>query len=264
MVVRLPPNRGDPSVEAESEFRTLQVLHAAGLAVPRPLLLDADGVYFGEPCIVMTHAGRPEVFPGDHDAWARGFAATLAAIHSISPREVDLSHLRRSTLDERRLQLESSFSEADRRRLAGDPLAERIVEALEREQRRQAPSPERLSHDDFWPGNVLWRRGRVSAVIDWSEAVIGDPARDVAQCSFELSLIGEPDDGARFVVHYAAAAGSLPANLRYVELFIWLVSLVHYEDWYLPGYRDLGLRITTDELERRIRQQITSRLAAIS
>jgi aminoglycoside phosphotransferase (APT) family kinase protein len=264
VVVRLSPNRGNPSREAESEFRTLLALSAAGLPVPRPLLLDADGAYFGEPCIVMAYAGRPEPLPRDHAAWSRGFAEALAAIHSISPEDFDLSHLPHSTLDERRNHLESSIGDEDRRRLENDPLGQRILEGLEREQRRQVPSALCLSHDDFWPGNVLWRRGRVSAVIDWSEAVIGEPARDVAQCSFELSLIGEPGDGARFLAHYAALTGVLPANLRYVELIIWLLALAHYEDWYLPGYRDLGLQFTPDELQHRIRRQIGSKLIADS
>ncbi len=215
VVVRLSPNRGDPSREAESEFRTLQALSRAGVPVPRPLLLDADGRFLGEPCIVMAYAGRPEPLPRDHAAWSRGFAGALAAVHSISPVDVDLSHLPHSTLDERRRHLETSISNDARHRLENDPLGQRILEALERERRLQAPSPERLSHDDYWPGNVLWRRARVSAVIDWSEAVIADPARDVAQCSFELSLVGEPDDGARFAAHYAALTGALPANLRY-------------------------------------------------
>lgn len=41
-----------------------------------------------------------------------------------------------------------------------------------------------LVHGDFGSNNVLVDRGRVSAVIDWSEALYGDPLYDVANILF--------------------------------------------------------------------------------
>ena len=42
--------------------------------------------------------------------------------------------------------------------------------------------PELLSvcHDDFHPRNILFKNGKVKAVLDWSGFLIGDPAMDVA------------------------------------------------------------------------------------
>ncbi len=255
-----PYDRNAAREIAEREFRTLTVLHAAGLAVPRPLLLDIEGTHLGRPCFVMEFAGRAELFPRDRQGWLRGFAEALAAIHSVSLRDVDLSHLNQTTLDERRaeLELEHNLADPDKQRFAGDLLASEVLDALGREARRQVASPLRLVHDDYWPGNVLWRRGRVNAVIDWTQAVLGDPARDVAQFRVELSLIGGLDDARRFGEFYAAAAGGLPANVRYVELFIGLFALAHYETWYLPGYRALGLDLDGPTLEKRLRDYLRS------
>jgi len=37
--------------------------------------------------------------------------------------------------------------------------------------------PAVLLHRDFHPGNVLWRYGRVSGVVDWLGACCPDPRR---------------------------------------------------------------------------------------
>ena len=37
------------------------------------------------------------------------------------------------------------------------------------------PLPAVLVHRDFHPGNVLWRRGIVSGVVDWQGACTGRP-----------------------------------------------------------------------------------------
>ena len=44
-------------------------------------------------------------------------------------------------------------------------------------------------HDDFWPGNTVWYRGRLTGVIDWTYGEVGDPRTDVAQCRLDLALI---------------------------------------------------------------------------
>ncbi len=46
--------------------------------------------------------------------------------------------------------------------------------------------PERwqLAHGDFGSNNVLARGGNITGVIDWSEALLGDPLYDVANILF--------------------------------------------------------------------------------
>jgi aminoglycoside phosphotransferase (APT) family kinase protein len=48
-------------------------------------------------------------------------------------------------------------------------------------------------HGDYWPGNVLWRDGKLVGVIDWEvgvidweEAAFGDPMADLANVRLEL------------------------------------------------------------------------------
>jgi aminoglycoside phosphotransferase (APT) family kinase protein len=50
--------------------------------------------------------------------------------------------------------------------------------------------PEILSvcHDDFHPRNILFKDGKVKAVLDWSGFLIGDPAMDVALTIFLITI----------------------------------------------------------------------------
>jgi Ser/Thr protein kinase RdoA (MazF antagonist) len=65
------------------------------------------------------------------------------------------------------------------------------LEAGRRDQlRARAVLPEVLVHGDFHPGNVLWRRGVVSRVVDWQAACTGPAVIDVAQCRVNLLTIG--------------------------------------------------------------------------
>jgi aminoglycoside phosphotransferase (APT) family kinase protein len=48
--------------------------------------------------------------------------------------------------------------------------------------------PRRLLHMDLRPDNILVRAGRPVAVLDWSNALIGDPALDLARAAEYGSL----------------------------------------------------------------------------
>jgi hypothetical protein len=48
--------------------------------------------------------------------------------------------------------------------------------------------PRRLLHMDLRPENILVRSGRPAAILDWSNALIGDPALDLARTSEYGSL----------------------------------------------------------------------------
>jgi hypothetical protein len=45
-------------------------------------------------------------------------------------------------------------------------------------------------HRDFHPGNVLWRRGTVTGVVDWASASVGPAWVDVGHCRGNLFAYG--------------------------------------------------------------------------
>ena len=180
---------------------------------------------------------------------------TLARLNEVTPESCDLTHLRgpvdAALLVERRLTAER------RETLARDPLGAEVIAALDAALSKVVPFETRLIHDDYWPANVLWERGRVSAVVDWTMATLGDASTDVAQCRVDLALIGTPDDPDDFLDDYRRAGGPTPVNLRFYELLIGAVAMTDYETGYVPGYRDLGLEVTADEVGSRLRTYLT-------
>jgi aminoglycoside phosphotransferase (APT) family kinase protein len=110
-----------------------------------------------------------------------------------------------------------------------------------------------LVHGDYWPGNLLWRRGRLLGVVDWEDARVGDPARDVAICRGDLTLLFGLDAADTFLRHYEAAAGHRVSNLPFWDLVTCTLALPEVEHWP-PGWRALGRPdLTVDTARERFR-----------
>ena len=72
-------------------------------------------------------------------------------------------------------------------------------------------------HMDFWPGNILWVDGRISAVLDWDASAYGDPAIDVGNFRMEMHLRGIKEAADPFLEYYQALSGPV-RNLGFWEL----------------------------------------------
>ena len=106
-----------------------------------------------------------------------------------------------------------------------------------------------LVHGDFWPGNTLWLRGRLSGVVDWEQVRYGDPCQDVACCRLDLTLLFGPETADQFLLAYLAAAGEPVRQLFFWELYIAASALEDVEHW-VDGYYDLGRTDVTPEIAR--------------
>ena len=59
-----------------------------------------------------------------------------------------------------------------------------------------------MLHGDFWPGNTLWREGRLQALINWEDAAWGDPLADVANGRCEIAMLWGQEAAAAFTQRY--------------------------------------------------------------
>lgn len=83
----------NPDVAAD-EFKLLQIVHSAGLAVPTPYHLDQSGEIFPMPYVVVEYIeGEPEFAPADLADTIRQLAAQLSRIHSVDHSRLELSFL---------------------------------------------------------------------------------------------------------------------------------------------------------------------------
>jgi aminoglycoside phosphotransferase (APT) family kinase protein len=96
-----------------------------------------------------------------------------------------------------------------------------------------------LLHGDFWPGNILWRNGRIVAVIDWEDAAIGDPLADLANSRLEILWAFGINAMQSFTRQYQSMTAIDFANLPYWDL---CVALRRIDQIGLWGLDEMGER----------------------
>jgi len=166
---------------ADAEYRLLKLLSAAGLPVPRPCLADASGAIVPGSCLLTEYiAGERVHQPADLQSFTRQLGAALAAVHACGLARADVPFL--PDVGDRVLdELGTGPHTAD-----GVVPETAIRHALQASWPPPQVSEPVVLHGDYWPGNVLWRGGRLVGVIDWEEAAFGDPMADLANIRLEI------------------------------------------------------------------------------
>jgi len=130
--------------------------------------------------------GEPVFAPSELQGFLSQFAAVLLAIHQVDWERLRLSFLPR--------QKELYAAIVRRETGISDPLRAqaRILRSLAPAWPPANQNKPVLLHGDFWPGNVLWKDGRIAAVIDWEDAALGDPLADLGYLLSFWRESGEP------------------------------------------------------------------------
>lgn len=206
----------DRGEKARREFKTLQLLAKHGLPAPEPLYLDDTGAVLGSPGIITRYMpGKLVMAPPYPAQWAEKLAKTLAGIHGLPMDACDTLYL----LDANRealwfMNAAGPLPEAIAAHPKGAALWQAISECLPF---LDGVCPG-LVHLDYWSGNILWHQGAISAVVDWEEAALGDPAIDVAYCRMDMALCGNCEAAERFTTAYEQETGKPAVNLGFWEL----------------------------------------------
>ena len=119
--------------------------------------------------------GRAVVPRAPGDAWLDALAEQLVAIHQCGAR---FDHDFRSWTRIRRGPTPDAIGNPDLWRAIVD------IVAHPPDVQRRVPL-----HRDYHPLNVLWEGNRITGVVDWINAVNGDPAVDLAHCRLNLALM---------------------------------------------------------------------------
>jgi aminoglycoside phosphotransferase (APT) family kinase protein len=224
--------RTDPAA-CEREYRLLERLAEIGFPAPRPLLLDREGRDFGAPTVVMSRLpGRPDCAPRDREGYLRQLARTLAQLHALATDGLDF-------LREQTAIYDRSLADWDDQRPIVDELHRSVVdEARKAWVEVRNGQHRKLVHGDYWPGNVLFSRGRLTGVVDWEQPRLGDPAKDVATCRADLAVLFGPQEADAFVDYYVEAGGQPVRNLRFWDLLCCTWAVPEMPQWAL-AYRVL-------------------------
>jgi aminoglycoside phosphotransferase (APT) family kinase protein len=226
--------------------REQQVLHALGglegLA-PVPLGGDPDGRWAEFPTSLISWLdGQADIAPTDPDRWAAQLGQALALVHAVPSDRLAASP---SVFDR---------SGGSREVLAG-PLATRIRSGW----RQIAASAEVLAHCDYWSGNVVWRDGKLTGIVDWSGAARGPRGFDVGWCRLDLVLLFGERIADTFLAAYEDGIGRTIGDMALWDS--WAVARSHdaVETW-APNYAPLGRADLTGQELRRRHSRWTARL----
>jgi aminoglycoside phosphotransferase (APT) family kinase protein len=227
---------GNPNIAAD-EFRLLEILQAADVPVPQPYLLDTSGDISPRPYLVVAFVeGSTKFAPADVDDLVIQLAENLVGIHAVDGSTHDLSFLPSQDeryarkIAQRPARLDQSIGEG------------RIRDALEAVWPWPRRNPSVLLHGDYWPGNILWRDGRVAAIVDWEDAAIGDPLYDLANTRLELLWALGVDAMEGFTRRYLSTTSIDCANLPYWELCVALRPAFKIAEWAADDVEEARMR----------------------
>lgn len=188
-IVRRPPlgHVLETAHDMAREYRVIAALQDTAVPVPHAYALCSDAGVLGAPFYVMErcpgtpfrHASELEPRgPARTRAIAEQLVDTLVALHSVDPVSVSLGDLGRPAgflqrqVERWRTQLAASYS----RDL---PLADELYQELSA--RVPTEGAGAVIHGDYRLDNVLVDdRDRLTAVLDWEMATLGDPLTDLA------------------------------------------------------------------------------------
>lgn len=241
---RVPPQPDvadhNPTGEIARETAALQRLLPSRLS---PVLLAADplGLQCGVPASLQTMLpGFPIVSSQDPLSWVWSLAASRLEVAELSASCDGLDVFVPWTAAQSRPPSWSTVPSS----------WELAIEALDRV---PPGGPPQLVHRDFHPGNVLFREGIVTGIVDWVHACRGPIEVDVSRCRVEIALLAGIGAADAFLDAFGeAAAGYHPLwdALVAIELAPWLEQLLTFN---LLGARLTlaGLQASLDELVQR-------------
>ncbi|MGQ4618646.1 phosphotransferase [Nocardia sp. R7R-8] len=220
-----PPGKHDPT--AHNVLREAGILNAlVGTGIPVPAVI---GTSEEGPFYVMTRmAGGALESEKDADALSlderaalgRGVIEVFARLHSLDPAAVGLGDLGPRTeylprQIRRAIRSWSQWSDQS----AHDAAWQNVRSLLE----QNVPRQQRLviTHGDYRLSNVLVDNGRITAVLDWELATLGDPLADLAWLLDDWRGPDEP----RISLPSPTQAGGFPNRSDLIETYCAATSL---------------------------------------
>ena len=239
------------------EAALIGAAHAAGVMAPEVLVVLEPADEIGTGFVMRALPGTPDpaqilAMPSP-DALLADLAHALAAVH-----RVPTAGLAAPVMD-----TAAALAELKARYLCygGDrPILALAVRWLEGHV--PAPVAPRLVHGDFRLGNLLAQHGRLSGVLDWELAHLGDPHEDLAYGCMIVWRFARPDRPAfglgsidALVAAYEAAGGGAvdPARLRF-----WLIYRTF---WWALGCLQMGT-MWRSHADRSLERVVVARRAS--
>lgn len=210
IVLRQAP-AGRSAGSLEPEFALLKTLTERGIPVPQPLWIEPGdnalgGAFFATRRAAGSNVG--DVFGGTDVAveTCMDVATLYARLHVIDAPDVALPVSARVTQDDVAAMIQWQTATLAKKGITIEPVLEAVLEWCHRNIPPQPAKPS-VIHGDAAFSNLLVLDGRVTTILDWEAAHLGDAAEELAY----LRPTVEPIMGwSGFMAQYTAAGGTEP------------------------------------------------------
>lgn len=225
------PRRDDVQAKIEREARILDFvkrrlpvevpdwqIHGPDL-VAYPMLTDPMALVFD----AETHSVTWNIDQGA-ETYVASLAEVLVALHASPVAKAVAAGIPDSSPEETRIQIHQDLESVKREIGIGRDLEDRSRRWLDND--RLWPDFSALTHGDLYAGHVAAAAdARVSGVIDWTEAAVGDPSIDF---SGHLAAFS-PESLERLVAAYERAGGrTWPAMVEHIQERYAVASPIKY------------------------------------
>ena len=219
LILRWMAGIGRPD-QVRREAAAHAALVAQGFAAPRVLAAEPEGDVLGAPFLIMERLPGCNMVDNVKQSAGRIFRLTrdLAHTHVLMhrvPGEALLASAREHGLDPALFTLAGELGRlAARVERSGLRGLERGIDWLARNQ--PSAAREVVCHGDYHPLNVVMDGERVAGVVDWSQAIVAEPAFDIAATRV---LLLYPSAGAQAWLHWVVAPVRALAARRYLGFY---------------------------------------------
>lgn len=250
LIIRRDPTASLLESDRPTEFRVLCAAAKIDIPVPRMYWLEEDPKWLDRPFMVMERlpgVAPPVILPptesdATRHSLAEQFLTYLARIHRADWRAIGLAFLDTPATghDAARTQVAWWEREYYRQKLEERPVLATALHWLGTH--LPAQSEIVLVHADYRAGNFLYDGDRITAILDWEMAHLGDPMEDLGWAVMKFYSTGDLCQGLlphdEMVAAYARAGG-MPVDLE--RLFFYeVLSAVKMAVICLTGVRSFS------------------------
>ena len=232
IVLRIDNAGGVVDSKVVDEYDLIQTVAKAGMKVAQPILCEPDASVLGAPflatsCIEGHNIGDWEEVTEPSREFALDLADTLAKLHAIPEKGLRKGFPGVDVTTRERICRELASFENSWRAYGESSIAMEQAYAWLKSHLQFAEGQRSILHCDVGCHNMLGHDGRLTALLDWETAVVGNPAQDISYVKHTVVQMLPWDE---FLAAYAKAGGTVPSEGELDFYTLWRnIFTMHYE-----------------------------------
>jgi len=205
------------------EYNYVETMYKAGMPVPQPFLLEIDTSFLGGAFIIVSHIEGHNI--GDWISvtepsreFAVDLARALAIMHQVPVASIGHQQLNANISSSEQVLNDICTSEKLWRGIGTPSIVHEQAYAWLKDHIELANGIFGVVHGDVGCHNMLCKDGRLTALLDWETAFIGNPTLDIAYVHYAIIEMMPWEE---FLAEYEKAGGTLPSQAEMDFYMLW-------------------------------------------